>query len=265
MNDRDPAAGAEQPVVATRAGAVLTLRINRPHARNAMSVAVMRSIGAGVLEAESDPGVRAIVLTGTGDRAFCSGLDLKEFADGSAKWTGGDEVAAFHRFAAGQVPIPVVGAANGSAVGGGLELLLSCDVIVASSAAVFGLPEVKRGLFPGGGGTLLGTRIPLALALEMILTGDVVDAARAREIGLINAVADPEHVLDTALELAGRIAANAPLGLAACKELVRLSLSDPTAVTDRLSHLQQVVFASADAREGARAFMEKRTPQWQGK
>jgi enoyl-CoA hydratase len=160
--------------------------------------------------------------------------------------------------------VPVVGAANGTALAGGLELLLGCDVVVASSSARFGFPEVKRGLFPGGGGTTLGTRIPLSAALEMLLTGDPVDAERAHALGLVNAVVAPGDVLAAAVELAERIAANGPLGLAAVKQLVRLWVTDPDAARERLPEWQATVFGSDDAREGAVAFMEKRPPVWQG-
>jgi enoyl-CoA hydratase/carnithine racemase len=159
----------------------------------------------------------------------------------------------------------VVGAANGSAVAGGLELLLGCDVVIASSEARFGLPEVKRGLFAAGGGTLIGNRIPTAIALELTLTGDLVDAARAYQIGLVNSVVAPEEVWATALAMAERIAANGPLGLAASKELVRLSASDPAAARERQAEWSSVVFSSEDAMEGARAYMEKRDPVWRGR
>ena len=154
--------------------------------------------------------------------------------------------------------MPLVGAANATAVAGGFELLLGCDIVVASSEARFGLPEVKRGLFPAGGGTAIGQRIPLAVALEMVLTGDLIDARRAYELGLVNHVVPPADVLDAALALAERIAANGPLGVAASKELVRLATTDPARAQERQAHWQTVVFASEDAQEGARAFVEKR-------
>jgi enoyl-CoA hydratase/carnithine racemase len=256
---------ATDELVRERHGAVLCARINRPDSRNALNAAVMTGIGATVREAESDPEIRAIVLTGTGDRAFCAGMDLQAFASGEKLGADSPDMLAFQRFSKGEIEIPVVGAANGTAVGGGLELLLGCDVIVASAAAKFGLPEVKRGLFPGGGGTFLGTRIPMAVALELTLTGDLIDAERAHGLGLINSVAEPDQVLPAALALAERIAANAPLGLAACKELVRLGVTDAARAGERLGHWHSVVFSSADAKEGATAFMEKRTPRWQGR
>ena len=178
---------------------------------------------------------------------------------------GGFNSAGYARLTSGQLTLPVIGAANGTAIGGGLELLLGADVIVASSTAKFGFPEVKRGLFPGGGGTTIGTRLPLHAALEMTLTGDFITADRGYQLGLINAVVEADAVLDTALGFAERIAANAPLGLAACKELVRLSVSDAARAAQRLTDWQSIVFTSADAKEGAAAFIEKRAPVWQGR
>ncbi|WP_067887863.1 enoyl-CoA hydratase-related protein [Nocardia vaccinii] len=254
---------ANSELVVERSGAVLIARLNRPEARNALNGNLIRGIGQAVMDAESDPDIRAIVLIGTGDRAFCAGMDLRAFAEGEGFGTDA-ATEAYGRLSKGQASVPVIGAANATAVGGGLELLLGCDLIVASSAAKFGFPEVKRGLFAAGGGTTVGTRIPLAIALELLLTGDFVSAARAYEVGLINAVAEPDEVLSTALALAERIAANAPLGLAASKELARLAVTDADKAEARLKTWQAKVFTSADAKEGARAFAEKRTPQWQG-
>jgi enoyl-CoA hydratase/carnithine racemase len=138
-------------------------------------------------------------------------------------------------------------------------------VIVASEEAKFGLPEVKRGLFPAGGGTFLGTRIPLGVALEMALTGEIVSASRAYELGLVNAVVAPTEVVPTALDYAERIAANGPLGVRAARELVRLGVRDAGRAAERQEELSRVVFASQDAREGALAFIEKRSPVWQGR
>ena len=255
-----------EELVRERHGSVLVIRLNRPEARNALTPGLLAGIGAAVVEAEADPDIRAAVLTGTGERAFCAGMDLRSFASGEQIGAGADEAtAAYYRLFKGQVGVPLVGAANGTAVAGGLELLLGCDMIVASSEAQFGLPEVKRGLFPAGGGTLLGTRVPLGLALEMTLTGDSITASRAYEIGLVNTVVAPADVLPTALALAERIAANGPLALTATKELVRLSVSDPSLASERLDHWRATVFGSDDAKEGALAFVEKRQPVWQGR
>lgn len=261
---------AEQPeteqLVRERRGPILVARLNRPDARNALTPEIIRGIGAAVVDADADPEIRALVLTGTGDKAFCAGMDLRAFAaDGQAALDDDDATRGFFRLLEGGVNTPVVGAANATAVAGGFELLLGCDVIVASSEAEFGLPEVKRGLFPAGGGTFLGTRIPLGIALEMNLTGDRIGAARAYDLGLVNAVVPPEEVLDTAVALAERIAANAPLSLAAVKELVRLGVSDTVRARERVREWQDVLFNSEDAREGATAFVEKRAPVWRGR
>jgi enoyl-CoA hydratase/carnithine racemase len=255
-----------EELVRERRGNVLVLRLNRPEARNALSPALLNRIGQAILDAESDPEVRAIVLTGTGDRAFCTGMDLRAFASGEQPGDGSPDVtAAYGRLFEGKVAVPMVGAANATAVAGGLELLLGCDVIVASSEAVFGLPEVKRGLFAAGGGTFIGTRIPLGVALEMVLTGDSITASRAYELGLVNAVVPPDEVLTAAVALAERIAANGPLGLNASKELVRLAVSDAAAWSERRVEWHKIVFASEDAKEGATAFVEKRPPVWRGR
>ncbi|HEY4396302.1 MAG TPA: enoyl-CoA hydratase-related protein [Acidimicrobiia bacterium] len=253
-------------LVRDRRGPIIVARLNRPDARNALTPEMIRGIGATIVDAEGDPEVRAVVLTGTGDRAFCAGMDLRRFAAGEQSGLADDEAArGFFRLIEGGITIPVVGAANGTAVAGGFELLLGCDVIIASSDAEFGLPEVKRGLFPAGGGTSLGTRVPLGIALEMTLTGDAITAERAFALGLVNAVVNPAEVLGAALAVAERIAANGPLGVAAVKELVRMGVSDPARAHERLHEWRDVVFNSEDAKEGAMAFVEKRTPVWRGR
>jgi enoyl-CoA hydratase/carnithine racemase len=244
---------------------VVVLRLNRPEVRNALNPSLIRSFGAAVTDADSDPTVRALVVTGTGDRAFSSGMDLRAFAEEGGLAMDTPEMQAFMRFMDGALSLPVVGAAQATAVAGGLELLLGCDMVVAAEGARFGLPEVQRGLIPGGGGTLLGTRIPLALAMELVLTGDSVDAGRALQMGLVNAVVARDDVLPTALAMAERIAANGPMAVRAAKELTRLAAFAPSAVAARLEHWRPVVFGSEDAREGAVAFVEKRKPTWRGR
>jgi enoyl-CoA hydratase/carnithine racemase len=260
---------AEPEVVTERRGPVLVVRINRPEARNAFNLPVMAGIGNSLLEADQDPEVRAVVLTGTGDRAFCAGMDLRAFAAGG---TEPDDSqlrgrAAFGRFTSGSggCDKPVICAAQATALAGGFELVLACDLAVVAEDAKLGLPEVKRGLFAAGGGMYLARRVPLAKALELTLTGDPITPAEALALGLINAVAPAHEVLDRALELAGRIAVNGPLGVQASKRLVRMAAFEPLAeVREAHAELQQSVFSSEDAKEGATAFIERRTPVWSG-
>lgn len=252
-------------LVREQRGAVLIARLNRPDARNALNGELMSAIGRAMLDAEHDPELRAVVLTGTGDRAFCAGMDLREFAGGGAPALDPEGGAAFGRFMSGDIAVPVVGAAQATAVAGGMELLLGCDLVVASSDAKFGLPEVQRGLIPAGGGVLLGARLPLALALELNLTGEAVSASRAYEMGLINRVVASDAVLDTAVELASRVAANGPLAIRHTKEIVRQSAVDVAGARAKLNAAIPVIFGSEDAREGATAFVERREPRWQGR
>jgi enoyl-CoA hydratase/carnithine racemase len=255
----------EDILVVGRVDDVAVLRLNRPAARNALSPALIDQLGTALGLAEADPGVRAIVLTGTGDRVFCAGMDLRGFVEGETIDRDSSGLRDFQRHLRGQIKVPVVGAANGSALAGGLELLLGCDLIVMAEEAKIGLPEVRRGLFPAGGGTLLGSRIPLSLALELALTGDPMDAQWAQRVGLVNAVVPADDVMEVALRYATRIAANGPLGVKAAKELVRLAVDDAEASRVRLGELQSFVFESDDAKEGARAFVEKRAPSWRGR
>jgi enoyl-CoA hydratase/carnithine racemase len=257
----------DEPIlVRDRRGAVLVLRLNRPEARNAFTPALMGEIGIGMSEAEEDPEIRAVVLTGTGDKAFSAGMDLRAFAAGASDATPEQQAGAatFGRFVEGTVAVPVVGAAQATAVAGGFELLLGCDVVVASEEAKFGLPEVKRALFAAGGGVYIGTRIPLAVALELTLTGDYIDASRAYELGLVNQVVPAADVLEAGIAMAERIARNGPLALQATKELVRLANTDVAAARAKHQEWQTKVFGSQDANEGATAFIEKRDPVWTG-
>jgi enoyl-CoA hydratase len=256
---------AEPVLVKERRGAVSILRLNRPEARNSLNPELLTKIGLGMVEAENDPEVRAVVLTGTGDKAFCAGMDLRAFAEGGSVGGSPEGMQGFVRFTQGEIGVPIVGAANATAVAGGFELLLGCDVVVASEAASFGLPEVKRGLFAAGGGVFISTRIPLAVALELTLTGDPIDASRAALLGLINQVVPATEVLEAAIALAERIARNGPLALQATKQMVRTASTDLEKARALAAEWQPRVFGSEDAKEGATAFIEKRDPVWRGR
>jgi enoyl-CoA hydratase len=250
-------------VLVERRGAVQVITINRPEARNALNRAVAVGIRDAADELDSNSGLRAGVLTGAGG-TFSSGMDLKAFLNGELPSFPGRGLCGIT-----QTPPrkPLVAAVEGWALAGGFELLLSCDLVVAGASARLGVPEVKRGLLAGAGGAmLLAQRIPRALALEMLLTGDPVDAARAAQIGLVNHVTADGQALQQAIELAERIAANGPLALIATKQIAAGGADWPAGQRwDQMVALMAPVFASEDAREGARAFAEKRAPVWQGR
>jgi enoyl-CoA hydratase len=247
-------------VLVQRRGAVTVVTINRPEAANSLDGPTMSGLGRAFADAEADDAVRAVVLTAAGDRIFCAGMDLKAFlADGVMDVDGpGLDVLTRRVY-----PKPVIAAVNGTTVGGGLELALACDLLVVSEKARFGLPEVSRGLLAAGGGTRLPRRIPLAHALELGLTGALVDAARVLEMGLVNRVVPAAEVLPTALVLAEQVAANGPLAVRVTKELMYAEVGP--ADWDGLAAAVKPVFDSADAREGATAFAEKRAPRWTGR
>jgi len=262
----EPTAETEPVVVREQHGHVLVLRLNRPEARNALNGEMIAALGAAIHEAETGDDIRVLVVTGTGDRAFCSGMDLRAFSEGDTPAPGAEVTSGnFMRLMRGEVTVPVIAAVQASAVAGGFEIVMGCDLVVASADAKFGLPEVKRALFPGGDGILLATRIPLPIALEINLTGDYIDADRAYALGLVNRVVPADEVLATALELAAKIAANGPLGVKATKELVRLAVTSVEQAHARQKEWFPVVFQSEDAVEGATAFVEKRDPVWKGR
>jgi enoyl-CoA hydratase len=259
---------ADEPVlIRDQRDAVLVLRLNRPEARNAFNPELMGELGAALAEAETSPDIRAVVLTGTGDRSFCAGMDLRAFSEGSGGLPSGSQEgqATFSRFLGGEtLDIPIIGAAQATAVAGGFELLLNCDLAVVADDAKLGLPEVKRSLVAAGGGVFLSNRIPLALALELTMTGEYISAQRAYEMGLVNRVVPAGEVVDAAVELATTVAKNGPLALRATKEVVRLASTDMGAARERFAEWMPKVFGSQDAQEGALAFVEKRDPVWKG-
>jgi enoyl-CoA hydratase len=250
-------------VLVERRGAVQVIVINRPEARNALNGAVAAGIRDAVDELDERDDLRAGVLSGAGG-TFSSGMDLKAFLSGEVPSFPGRGLCGIT-----QTPPrkPLVGAAEGWALAGGFELLLACDLVVAGASARFGVPEVKRSLVAGAGGALLlADRVPRALVLELLLTGDPIDAARAAEIGLVNRVVPEGGALEAAIELAERIAANGPLAVMATKQIAHHGGDwPPEQRWDQAAVLTMPVFASHDAREGARAFAEKRPPVWQGR
>lgn len=243
-------------------GRVLVATLNRAEKRNALDPATVDGIGAALDEAERNADVRAVVLTGAGDRAFCAGMDLTAAASGEQQGSRpGSE--RYQRFLECGGPKPVVAAVNGTAVAGGLELMLACDLAVAAEHARFGLPEVSRGLVPGAGGTLLPLRIPRVLASELALTGRLIDAHRAYEIGLLNAVVPGAQVLAAALDLASAVAANSPASVSATRRLLAQSSELTHGEAWRQIRAETATaIAGADAAEGARAFLQRREPNW---
>jgi enoyl-CoA hydratase len=235
----------------------LLVRLNRPEAGNALDPDTGRGLVEAFQRAAADD-VRAVVLTGAGEKIFCAGMDLKAFAAGADTAPIGHGINALR-----SCDKPVIAAVNGVALAGGFEVMLYCDMSVVAEHARFGLPEVKRGLVAAGGGTRLPSRIPLSIALELGLTGDPIDATRALALGLINKVVPAADVLPEALALAARITANGPLAVRVTKQLMKLDYG--AGDEDVVRATVAPVFASADAKEGATAFAQKRPPVWTGR
>lgn len=253
---------AAAPVLTTVVDGVLVVTINRPAARNAINTVTAVAIGEAMDRLESDSSLVSGILTGAGG-TFCAGMDLKAFLGGERPSIPGRGFAGIVE----QPPAkPLIAAVEGHAIAGGFEIALACDMIVAAEDALFGLPEVKRGLVAAGGGLIrLPQRIPYHLAMEWALTGELIPAVRAHEVNLVNRLAAPGTALDLALELAGTIAGNGPLAVAATKRTLVEAAEWPRAeMFDRQRAISEPVRASEDAREGARAFKEKRSPRWQG-
>jgi enoyl-CoA hydratase len=249
-------------VLAEVADGIGIITINRPEARNAVNEAVARGVAAAIDEFDSRREITTLILTGAGG-TFSAGMDLKGFLAGENSMAGGRGFAGItHRPPAK----PVIAAVEGYALAGGFEIVLSCDLVVASEAATFGLPEVTRGLVAGAGGLFrLPRRIPYHLAMEIALTGARVPASRLDAAGLINRLVPAGEALAQARVLAGEIGRNAPLALAATKRIVAESADWPLAEAfDRQDDIVRPVFTSADAMEGAAAFAEKRAPVWRG-
>jgi enoyl-CoA hydratase len=236
--------------------------LNRPEARNAISPEVSQTM-AGILdEIEADATLRAVVLTGKGE-VFSAGADLKVVASGRANDIASGK-GGFAGIATRDFPKPIIAAVNGPALAGGFEIVLSCDLVVAADTARFGIPEAKRGLMAAAGGLIrLPKRVPLAIALELAMTGDPIDAERALQLGLVNRVVPAARVVDEAIALADRIGENSPIAVRNSRQLVKeaAELSEAEG-WKRTIELMMPVFQSGDAVEGATAFAEKRAPVW---
>jgi enoyl-CoA hydratase len=249
-------------VLTEEAGGVLTISINRPRQMNAMTRTAGLAIAASLDDLDRRDDLQVGILTGV-DGNFCAGMDLKRFVAGERASIEG---RGFGGLTERPPRKPLIAAVEGYAVAGGFEMVLACDLVVASSSAKFGLPEVRRGLVAAAGGLLrLPLLVPRAIAMELILTGNTLDAARAESLGLVNQLVAPGNALDAAKELAAAISRNAPLAIAVSKRVVTESAGWPQHEWfSRQSELTNPVFTSRDAIEGARAFAEKRAPEWSG-
>jgi enoyl-CoA hydratase/carnithine racemase len=250
------------------------ITLNRPEVMNAISFQMTREILDACDQVRRDPAVRVVILTGAGEKAFCTGLDLKERAKETDETTFFDKRRArnqpgihSHHQAVAAIDKPTIAAVRGWTVAGGLELALACDIRVAAEDAKLGMMEVRRGRLGGAGGTqrlprLIGT----AKALEICLTGEPVDATEAYRVGLVNHVVPADQLISTAEEIAGKICLGAPLSLIAIKEAITKGVELPLEEGFKLeSDLAMLLSNTDDQKEGSRAFAEKRPPQWKGR
>jgi enoyl-CoA hydratase len=242
---------------------VLTITINRPEQKNAINHEVAVGVAAALEQLDADPALSVGVLTGAGG-TFSAGMDLKGFAQGQIPTVPGRGFGGLTR---AEVRKPLIAAVEGWALGGGFEMALACDLIVAAEGAKFGFPEVKWGLVPAEGGLLrLPKRIPYHVALRVMLTGEPLAATDAEHYGLVSELCAPGAALRTAQELAGRIGLNAPLALAAAKKILRITQGlDDRSAFERQEEIYSALATSEDAHEGARAFAERRAPVWHGR
>ena len=250
------------------------IRIDRPEARNAIDQDTADELNRAWLRFRDDDSLWVAVLTGAGEKSFCAGADLRRVGKYYAELTPAErrrraEVEPGFGGITRNLDIfkPIIAAINGHCLAGGLELALACDVRIASPNATFGLPEVRWGVVPGGGGTQRLTRtVPLGLAMEMLITGRTIDADTALRVGLINRVVQAAELLDEALETAATICENGPLAVRAAKEAALRGLNLPLVDGLRIEQfLAEPVRQSEDAREGVRAFADKRSPEFKGK
>ncbi len=257
-------------VLVEQRGHVLVITLNRPEVRNCVDMDVCNGVADAMERAETDPEIRAIVITGAGEQAFCAGADLKAIARGELILPPGREKLGFAGFVNNFTSKPTIAAVNGNALGGGTELLLACDLVVAVETANVGLPEVKRGLMAGAGGAFrIRQQLPEKVALELLLTGRPMPASEALRWGLINKVVAPGQALDAAIELAEEIAANAPLSVQSSKRVAYLVGKEGR--TDELEFWKLsdreiiALLKTEDALEGPTAFAQKRAPVWKAR
>ncbi|BBZ42817.1 crotonase/enoyl-CoA hydratase family protein [Mycobacterium parmense] len=263
-------APAEPAVLVERRGNVMIVTINRPEARNAINGAVSLGVGEALETAQHDPDVRAVLITGAGDKSFCAGADLKAIARRENLYHPDRPEWGFAGYVRHFIDKPTIAAVNGAAFGGGTEIALASDLVVAGESAKFGLPEVKRGLIAGAGGVFrIAQQLPRKVGMEMLLTGDPISAAQAADWGLINQVVPDGTVLQAALALAERITGNAPLSVQASKRIA-YGVDDGVVVDDeagwaRTTREFATLLKTEDAKEGPRAFAEKREPVWKAR
>ncbi|MBS9534726.1 crotonase/enoyl-CoA hydratase family protein [Mycobacterium sp. M1] len=257
-------------VLVEQTGNVLVITINRPEARNAVNGAVSAGIGDALAHAQDDDAVRAVVITGAGDKSFCAGADLKAIANRENIYHPEHPEWGFAGYVQHFIDKPIIAAVNGTALGGGTEIALASDLVIAEQRAQFGLPEVKRGLIAGAGGVFrIVEQLPRKVALELLYTGDPISAADAARWGLVNRVVDDGTALAVALEFAEQIAGNAPLSVRASKRIA-YGVDDGAIPGEepgwaRTAREFTTLLKSEDAKEGPRAFAEKRAPVWKAR